>query len=161
MANYNLRSTNFSGTGGVNGALIEAWAKFRIDLSKVNSGAGAVAADTLDFADVPAGDRVRAMYGVVVKAAGGTCTADVGDTADADAYFSNARSTALNLNAAVGTRVDLAALYSGTTPNIAAVDGTNGKVYPTGGVLRATINNTNALAIVDLFVLFAKGPQLL
>lgn len=124
-----------------------------VDFSKVSNGVGPAATDTIDFAWVPAGFRVDRVVTKVEKVAGGTCTVAIGDEDDSNCFIPTA-----DANAAVGTRVENTPLYSGTTPNIAPVEGSAGKSYPAAKKLRMLVNNANAVAQIRVGVTLSKLP---
>lgn len=167
MPNYLYYSTGLNaGSGGVNAQVQRLAPKIRLDLSKINGGLGVVANDTIDFFVTERRVRVNRLIVEIVRAAGGTCTARFGDTTDDDRFLGQAATgdtnTAVDLNAAVGTvRTSIlqvnAADADFAQPNV----GSGGVDYWTaGGTLRATILNTNAVAICDVTVDLDRYPQL-
>lgn len=122
---------------------------YRVNLATVSPSPAAT--DTIDFGWVPAGYRVTRVVTRVVRPAGATCTVAIGDFDDSNSFIPS-----VDANAAIGTRVESVALY--TALNATYTEGGGGKSFPVAKQLRLLLNNTNAVAILDIGVTIEKLP---
>ena len=98
--------------------------------------------DIVKVFDVPAGTMVLGVFYKVTTAVGATCTADVGDSASATQFVSNA-----NLNST--STEDWSKLVEGT-PN------TLGKYYAAANDIRLTMDNGATAGVVKMTALMVK-----
>jgi len=104
-----------------------------IDFSKLN----VAASDVVQVAKIPAGAIVRDVIVTVLTAEGATCTADVGDTGDADGWIDDA-----NLNA-VGAKLSLPAIDYKVA---------GGKAYTANGTINLTMAHNASTAKLAVIV---------
>jgi hypothetical protein len=114
--------------------------KNTIDFSAVNAESG----DVVQVLAIPAGTMVLDVLTKVVTKEGATCTADVGDTTDADGFNAGA-----DFNATAGSIEQSAA----SPTDAYFVTTTRGKVYTTAKTLDFTMNNAADTAVIQVFAI--------
>jgi hypothetical protein len=102
------------------------------------------ASDVVQIVEIPAGTLVINVFCTVITAEGATCTATLGDGADADGW-----DVSVNLNATAGT---ITYGIAGTDAYVNSIGTAQGKIYTSADTLDFVMGHATDAAVIDVRV---------
>lgn len=112
----------------------------RLDFAKTP----VAASDVVQVVEIPAGTVVTNVFVKVITAEGATCTATVGDGADADGWDAST-----NLNAAADT---ITYGVAGTDAYVNSIGTAQGKIYTAADTIDFVMGHATDAAVIDVRV---------